>query len=269
MPTTRRSLVAVSALAWLASRLRAETPSPATSPEVPAARVPDIFPTTDLALQREMVGVSHGNVARVRELLAAHPALAKASWDWGYGDAETALGAASHVGHREIAELLLAGGAPPTLFSATMLGQLDAVKALIGAAPGIQRTKGPHGISLLAHARAGGDRAAAVVAYLEALGGADSRYIDLPLAEADQRAIVGRYAFGGASSDVLIVEAGPRGIALQRQGGVSRGLLHQGERVFHPVGAEAVRVRFAAGESAPRLTVEDGPRRFVATRSAG
>jgi hypothetical protein len=216
-----------------------------------------------------MVGVSHGNVARVRELLAAHPALAKASWDWGYGDAETALGAASHVGNREIAELLLASGAPPTLFSATMLGQLDAVRALLVAAPGIQRTKGPHGISLLAHARAGGERAAAVAAYLETLGDADPRYTNLPLGDPDQLAIVGRYGFGDGSAEMLIVEAGPRGIGLQRQGGVSRGLLHQGERVFHPVGAEAVRVRFAAGAPAPSLTVEDGPRSLRAERSAG
>jgi hypothetical protein len=269
MPTTRRSLVAFSVLAWLAGRVRGETPSAATPQPSPPKQVPDTFPTTDLALQQEMVGVSHGKVARVRELLGAHPALAKASWDWGYGDAETALGAASHVGNREIAELLLAGGAPPTLFSAAMLGQLEAVKALITAAPGIQRTKGPHGINLLAHARAGGEPAAAVVAYLETLGDADPRYTDLAVPEADRQAIVGRYAFGGGPTELMIVESGPRGISIQRQGGVARGLLHQGERAFHPVGAEAVRVRFATGAPAPSLTVEDGPQSLTAIRSAG
>ncbi|HET9832903.1 MAG TPA: hypothetical protein VFP91_14370 [Vicinamibacterales bacterium] len=39
----------------------------------------------------------------------------------------------------------LANGARPTIFSAAMLGQLDAVKALVAANPGIQRTKGPRG----------------------------------------------------------------------------------------------------------------------------
>ena len=58
------------------------------------------------SLAKEIVGVSHGNLARVRELVQQHPALAKASFDWGYGDRETALGAASHIGRREIAELL-------------------------------------------------------------------------------------------------------------------------------------------------------------------
>jgi len=85
---------------------------------------------------REMVGVSYGNVARVRALLANRPALANATWDWGFGDWETALGAASHVGHREIAAMLLAAGARPTLFSAAMLGQLDVVKAFVAAHPG-------------------------------------------------------------------------------------------------------------------------------------
>ncbi len=102
-----------------------------------------------------MVAVSHGNVARVKELLAASPALAKAAWDWGYGDWESALGAASHVGNREIAALLLTNGAHPTIFSAAMLGQLDVVKAFIAASPGVQKTYGPHGISLLAHAKNG------------------------------------------------------------------------------------------------------------------
>ena len=112
-----------------------------------------------------MVAVSHGNVARVRELLSNRPAMANATWDWGYGDWETSLGAASHVGNREIAALLLAAGARPTIFSAAMLGQLDVVKAFITAAPGVERTRGPHGITLLAHAKAGG--AADVVRYLD------------------------------------------------------------------------------------------------------
>ena len=55
-------------------------------------------------------------------------------------------------GRREIAEFLLAHGARPTVFSAAMLGQLDVVKAFVSASPGVQRTLGPHGITLMAHA---------------------------------------------------------------------------------------------------------------------
>jgi hypothetical protein len=109
---------------------------------------------------------------RIRELVDAHPALARAAYDWGFGDWEDCLGAASHVGNREIAEYLIANGARPTVFSATMLGQLDAVKAFIVAQPGVQRIPGPHSIPLLAHARAGGAAAAAVYSYLEGLGDA-------------------------------------------------------------------------------------------------
>ena len=152
----------------------------------------DWFPRQDPALAQEVVGASHGNLARVRELVERQPALAGAAIDWGFGDWETALGAAAHTGRREIAELLLANGAPPTLFSAAMLGQLDVVRALVAARPGVQGMLGPHGITLLAHARTGGADAAAVVQYLEGVGGADVRTPTQPLAPADRDAVVGQ-----------------------------------------------------------------------------
>ena len=139
-------------------------PAPPPGKGVP---VDDSFPSQHPALVKEMVGVSHFNIARVRELVQAHPELAKAAWDWGYGDWETALGAASHVGNRPIAELLLENGAPPTIFSAVMLGQLDIVKTFVAASPGLQRLRGPHGLTMMVHARMGGVPAAAVVKYLE------------------------------------------------------------------------------------------------------
>ena len=78
---------------------------------------------------RSVVGASHSNLERVRELVLEQPALAKANWDWGFGDWESALGAASHTGRREIAEFLIAHGARPNLFSAAMLGEVDVVRA--------------------------------------------------------------------------------------------------------------------------------------------
>src|SRR3954465_14691064 len=102
------------------------------APQAPPAPgpppMPASFPAHDPNLVRDMVGVSHGNVDRVRELLAGKPALANAAWDWGYGDWESALGAASHVGNREIAGMLLAAGARPSIFSAAMLGHVEVVK---------------------------------------------------------------------------------------------------------------------------------------------
>jgi hypothetical protein len=220
---------------------------------------PASFPSHDPDLAREIVSVSHGNVARVRELLAGRPALANASWDWGYGDWESALGAASHVGNREIAALLLAAGARPTIFSAAMLGHLDTVKAFVAASPGVQKTRGPHGITLLAHARAGGAASAEVVKYLEALGDAGQPYRNERLEDADRAAIAGVYAFGPEANARLTVAAGDKGLSIQRDGGAARGMLHLGARVFHPIGAEAVRIRFGSGEPAPSVTIEDGP----------
>src|SRR5262245_26832962 len=91
------------------------------STEPPRLPLSDAFPSHSLPLSREMVIASHGNLPRVKTLLSRWPTLAKAAIDWGYGDWEDALGAASHTGRREIADLLVANGARPTLFSAAML----------------------------------------------------------------------------------------------------------------------------------------------------
>ncbi|MCI0395920.1 MAG: ankyrin repeat domain-containing protein [Chloroflexi bacterium] len=120
-------------------------------------------------LAREFVSVSHSDLDRVKELLEQEPALANAAWDWGGGDWETGLGAAAHMGRRDIAEYLLDHEARLDLFAAAMLGQLEVVKAALAAFPQALHTPGPHGIPLLAHAHAGGQEAAAVAAYLKEL----------------------------------------------------------------------------------------------------
>src|SRR3954447_21664701 len=180
-------------------------------PAPPAAGAPvdDFFPALPPSLMKDVVGLSHSNLARVKEIVQQHPALAKASWDWGFGDHETALGAASHVGQRAIAEWLLENGAAPTLFSATMLGQLDVVKAFIAAAPGLQKIRGPHSLSLMVHARAGGPPAAAVVSYLESVGDAALPLTDQPLSPDERTLLDGRYAFGDRPRDAFTVETKP------------------------------------------------------------
>ena len=260
MALSRRSFIAATSLGGLLQPLGTAGFTPSA-----ADLVPPTFRRHDPALAREMVGVSHGNATRVRELLSGRPALAKASWDWGYGDWETALGAASHVGNQEIAGLLIAAGAPVTLFSAAMLGQLDTVKAFIAASPGVQRVKGPHGISLLAHARAG--KATDVIAYLESLGDAEPRYRDDALSEQDRAAILGTYSYGSGATERLVVSVNVRGRLVIRRGDASeRILFHQGNRVFHPIGAEAVRIRFSGEPNSASLRIEDGPLLVVATR---
>jgi hypothetical protein len=125
------------------------------------------LPGLDRNLVNEFVAVAHGDLARVKQLLDQAPALVNASWDWGGGDWETGLGAAAHIGRRDIALYLLDHGARLDLFAAAMLGQLEVVKAVLRAFPEVLYVKGPHGIALIAHAQAGGEDAKAVVEYLE------------------------------------------------------------------------------------------------------
>jgi hypothetical protein len=128
---------------------------------------------TKLALEaklvQEFVGNAHGDLNRVRELLAQESGLINATWDWGGGDFETALGAASHMGRRDIAEFLLEHGARLDIFAAAMLGKLDIVKAALTAYPDAIKSPGPHGIPLVAHAQAGGEEAISVLEYLKSL----------------------------------------------------------------------------------------------------
>jgi len=217
------------------------------------------FPSQDPALVRETVGASHARLDRVRELVTASPALAKASWDWGYGDWESALGAASHMGRRDIAELLIEHGARPNLFTQTMLGQLDVVKAAVAAQPGIQRIPGPHGITLLQHARHGGEPAESVVAYLESLGDADEGATSLEISDEEKQRYLGRYVFGPGDDDALDVVTNRQGnLGIKRGDDFPRVLHRVEDHGFAPGGATAVRVRFAMEKGrAVALTVHD------------
>mgnify|MGYP000608831307 CR=1 FL=1 len=162
-----------------------------------AAPLTSDFPREDSKLAYEVVRVSHFDEKKVRELVDAHPSLANACWDWGFGDWETPLGAAAHTGRRPIAEYLLNKGARLDIFAATMLGMTDAVKAMVAAQPGVQKTSGPHGISLLAHAKAGGPQAAAVFAYLETLGDAGNGPKTASVSDERRKMTVGKYEIGG------------------------------------------------------------------------
>jgi hypothetical protein len=121
------------------------------------------------ALVSEFVGKAHGDLDRVRQLLEQHPTLVNAAWDWGDGDWETGLGAAAHVGRRDIALYLIENGARMDIFAAAMLGYLDVVRATLEAVPQARTWRGPHGIPLLAHAEAGGAAAAPVSDFLRRL----------------------------------------------------------------------------------------------------
>ena len=126
-------------------------------------------PALESVLVQDFVGNAHGNLDRVKELLAQEPGLINACWDWGGGDFETGLGAAAPMGRKDIAEYLLERGARLDVFAAAMLGKLEIVKAALTAFPEAINIPGPHGIPLIAHAKAGADDAKEVLEYLESL----------------------------------------------------------------------------------------------------
>jgi hypothetical protein len=156
----RRSLlfgVPAAAVALASGRfLRAQDTAP------PPARPGPLPPDVVLAFVR----AAHADLGATRAMLDREARLVRAVWDWGGGDVETALGGASHMGRRDIALLLLDRGAPMDLFAAAMLGELAIVRAALEARPSLAGVAGPHGIPLIAHARAGGEPAAGVLAYL-------------------------------------------------------------------------------------------------------
>ena len=260
---TRRSFVTASPVAGVSTlfAIHAAQAAQADGGDEPTASVYDGFPSQDRALVRETVAVSHGNFGRVRELVEASPALAKANWDWGYGDWESALGAASHMGNRDIAEFLIEHGARPNIFSAAMVGQLDVVKSFVAASPGVQGTHGPHGITLLSHAKHGGEPAAEVVAYLESLGDADIGQRNEPITASEREAYVGVYAFGSGALDRLEVSEHSRTqmLRIKRSGQpFGRAMFYLGSHEFHPTGAPSVRIRFGFdGDQIASVTVLD------------
>lgn len=223
------------------------------------------FPSQDPERVYDTVLYAHTDIDKVRALVEASPALANAAMDWGFGDWETALGAASHMGRRDMAELLLAHGARPDIFTLAMMGNLPAVKASVEALPGVQTIPGPHGITLLAHARAGKEQAQAVADYLESLGDADPQQDSMPLA-LPVAAYVGEYSWGAAAADRVEILERRGQLGLRRGEGFGRTLFHLGDHQFFPTGARSVRVRFqVADDRATGLEVLD-PGLIVAAR---
>ncbi len=245
---SRRSFLAIGPGAALAASAAAG--AAANNP----TEIPATFPATISDRAREIVGASHARIDRVRELLAEDAGLAKAAWDWGYGDWESAIGAASHTGQKEIIELLLAHGARPTLFTLATLDQVDAVRAVLEHVPGAAALEGPHSISLYDHAWAG--EAERVMEYLEAAG----RHPPDPftIAQADAEPYLGVYAWGTGEKDRFTVEWIQRRsrISLTRAGHFPINMIPLGGHRFSPAGARHVTIRFELADGrASRVTV--------------
>ena len=213
------------------------------------------YPSIDDKIVKEVVGASHFNFDRVKELVNRRPELARATWDWAFGDWETALGAASHVGRRDIAEFLMSKGARPDIFTYAMLGHFKTVKSMIESTPGVQRIDGPHGISLLSHAKFGlrsktitaeqRSESEKLIKYLEELGDAESKIQYINLEDSDKEKYVGDYLYGDGPKDGLTVKLNMRKqLSLGKLGQGGGGLLQKSLNVFVYNGITSVEISF-------------------------
>lgn len=124
----------------------------------------------DTKIVNEFVKVAHSDFDKVKDMLKQYPLLLNSAWDWGGGDFETALGAAGHMGRKDIADFLLLNGARADILVLTMLGKTDIVKALLREFPALLNSQGPHGFTLLHHAVKGGKESEELVKHFQSLG---------------------------------------------------------------------------------------------------
>lgn len=131
----------------------------------------------DATLVKDFVGKAHRDTETetVKEMLKKYPTLLNASWDWGGGDFETAIGAASHTGNIDVVNHLVEKGAQVNLLTLCVLGKTEQVKNILTAMPGLINMIGPHGFTPLHHANKGGENALEVKKLLESLGAKETR----------------------------------------------------------------------------------------------
>ncbi|HEY1859451.1 MAG TPA: ankyrin repeat domain-containing protein [Gemmataceae bacterium] len=186
-PISRRTFTALTSafvLGSAADRAAADEKPKADPPAAPAGPTEAVFerdypapgfkpswkkPQINRLLVQDFVIFAHSDLPKTKQLLEKEPALLNATMDWGGGDWESGLGGASHMGRRDIVEFLLEKGARIDIFSAAMMGQLDAVKAFLKLEPKLIDAKGPHGFTLHFHAQVGAKESEPVLDYLQSV----------------------------------------------------------------------------------------------------
>ena len=248
MKSTRRSFAKTAIIA--SSSLLPVSLLPFSSKGATLEPIYSGFPQVNPKQVREVVSAAHARLDHVKELVGKQPELARAVWDWGFGDFESALGAAAHMGRRDIAEYLIEHGARPDIYTYTMLGCLPAVKSMVEAIPGIQKTFGPHGITLLQHAKnrlrhqnlEPKDQASVeeVLQYLESLGDADPKEFSIEISDQEKADLEGEYRSGTTILQVSINRQGYPSIALKGEFGRAMRKIGSGE--FGIFGSPGIRI---------------------------
>lgn len=118
----------------------------------PLKQEPEPF---DIKLVKDFVVAGHKNLELVKEMLDQYPNLIYSRYDWGSGDFEEAIEGAGHMGNKEIANFLISQGARVNLFLLTMLGKTELVIPTLETYSNLVFAKGPHGFTLLHHAKVG------------------------------------------------------------------------------------------------------------------
>jgi hypothetical protein len=227
------------------------------------------YPSMNDGMVSSIVGLSHRDFDKVKALLEQRPELAVAAWDWGFGDWETALGAASHVGRRDIAELLMSHGARPDIFTFAMLGAYKSLQEIVETVPGIQSKPGPHGITLLQHAKnrltdktistEDKTNVTKVISYLESIGNADLKAKSLDISEEEKQKYVGEYRFGDGDGEIFVVDlTSQKALKVGRKGSFGNMLKKIDEHTFTPTGAPSVRIIFkVTGDKAVSFAIHE------------
>lgn len=231
---------------------------------------PKRYPAITEELANEVVAVSHFDLSKLKDLVDKRPELANAAWDWGFGDWETAIGAASHVGRNDIIQYLISKGARPNIFTFAALGSYTTVKSMIKFMPGLQKTLGPHGISLLQHATNGESKTKdtkKLIEYLTKLGDADGieyKTID----EDEKQKYVADYKYGEGEYDGFSVKVNSRKKLLFGKLGKSGGsLLKIDDQAFTYNGAPSVKISFqTTNDKIISLTVSEPGLTLIAKR---
>jgi hypothetical protein len=138
------------------------------SPKLVLSQTQDKPQPIDSKIVKEFVSAAHSDLSKVKELLKEYPLLLNSAHDWGGGDFETAIGGAGHLGLVETTNFLLSQGARVDIFVLSMLGKTAIVKSMLNGFPNLLHAKGPHGFTLLHHAKKGGSDE--LVAHFQSLG---------------------------------------------------------------------------------------------------
>lgn len=216
----------------------------------------DRYPAIELSVASEVVGVSHFNLDRLKQLVDPRPELSRAIWDWGFGDWESAIDAASHVGRKDIVDYLVGKGAVPTIFTYALLGEFNIVKSMISIYPGVQKNTGPHGISLFQHAKLaleteGVDKTKAqqLIDYLQGLGDADGKKY-LAVEDNEKEKYLGDYKYGEGKDDGFTIKLNMRKLlSLGKLGKSGGALLRIKQNEFTYQGAPSVIITFDVADN--------------------